>query len=376
MSYLKSILVRIALTGVLVLFSFSFFGAQLKAHDGPHVTVSTGDTLSTIAATHEIGVAELMKLNRLSDPNDIWIGQELALPKENEPREQSDTEVAAQPTEDFDSALILYKAESGETLVEVALKNQVGLALLAELNQISWNQRLYTNQPIRIPDQAQVSRSQFTSTGVVPLSRIHIVQTGEILTTIADRYGTTSRALSRANRLTNESLIIPGQKLKIPVDLPYETVDLPAPIEVDPTTFPTTTEKWIDVNLSTQVATAYVGTEPVKAFLVSTGKAKTPTVQGVFRIWATTPVQDMSGGSRAAGTDYYLEDVEHVQYFFEDYAFHAAYWHDNFGQPMSRGCVNMRPDDARWLFDWASPDVSNTSWTYLDQSGTLVWVHE
>jgi lipoprotein-anchoring transpeptidase ErfK/SrfK len=33
-------------------------------------------------------------------------------------------------------------------------------------------------------------------------------------------------------------------------------------------------------------------------------------------------------------------------------SFHGTYWHDNFGAPMSQGCVNMRIADARWLFRW------------------------
>ena len=37
------------------------------------------------------------------------------------------------------------------------------------------------------------------------------------------------------------------------------------------------------------------------------------------------------------------------------YAFHGAYWHQNYGAPMSRGCVNMRPEDSRWLFRWTNP---------------------
>ena len=57
----------------------------------------------------------------------------------------------------------------------------------------------------------------------------------------------------------------------------------------------------------------------------------TPTVTGTFRIWAKTPVQDMYGGNRAAGDYYFLEDVDSVQYFFEDYGFHGTYWHENFG---------------------------------------------
>lgn len=146
------------------------------------------------------------------------------------------------------------------------------------------------------------------------------------------------------------------------------------------THFPTTTEKWIDVDLSEQRVVAYEGLRPIRAFTVSTGLPGTPTVQGEFRIWIRTRIQDMSGGSRAAGNYYYLEDVEWVQYFYQEYAFHGTYWHDNFGRPMSRGCVNMRNEDAQWLFEWAAPnyDFAGPRWQKptLDNPGTLVVVHE
>jgi lipoprotein-anchoring transpeptidase ErfK/SrfK len=141
---------------------------------------------------------------------------------------------------------------------------------------------------------------------------------------------------------------------------------------------PPTTEKWIDVDLSTQTVTAYEGAVPVNHFIISSGLPGTPTVTGEFRIWAKTSIQDMYGGNRASGDYYYLEDVQWVQYFFEDYAFHAAYWHNNFGQPMSRGCINMRTEDAKWLFDWASPQSLYSGWLMSDVAnpGTLVIVHE
>jgi lipoprotein-anchoring transpeptidase ErfK/SrfK len=40
---------------------------------------------------------------------------------------------------------------------------------------------------------------------------------------------------------------------------------------------------------------------------------------------------------------------------FQGHAFHGTYWHDNFGVPMSSGCINMRPDEAKWLFRWCLP---------------------
>ena len=89
----------------------------------------------------------------------------------------------------------------------------------------------------------------------------------------------------------------------------------------------------------------------------------------------------MYGGNRAAGDYYYLEDVQWVQYFYEDYSFHSTYWHDNFGEPMSRGCVNMRTEDAKWLYDWVGPgdiEPDPNGW-YISRAqdqGTLVVVHE
>ena len=107
-------------------------------------------------------------------------------------------------------------------------------------------------------------------------------------------------------------------------------------------------ERWIDVNLSEQRVYAYEGDVVVNSFLVSTGVAETPTVTGEYQIYVKVRIQDMSGPG------YYLPDVPWVMYFYEEYGFHGTYWHNNFGTPMSRGCVNMRIEDAAWLYDWAS----------------------
>ena len=145
-------------------------------------------------------------------------------------------------------------------------------------------------------------------------------------------------------------------------------------------TWPTTTEKWIDVDLSEQRVVAYEWTTPRRAFTVSTGLPGTATRVGEFRIWVKTRIQDMDGGSIEDGTYYYLPDVEWVQYFDGEIGFHGTYWHDNFGHPMSRGCVNMTNADARWLFEWAGPDydVQGPAWQAPSDvnRGTLVVVHE
>lgn len=120
-------------------------------------------------------------------------------------------------------------------------------------------------------------------------------------------------------------------------------------------------ERWIDVDLSEQYLVALEGDTPVFETLVSTGLPNYPTVTGQFRIWLRYPSQTMDG--TRLGYDYYLEGVPYVQYFFEDYALHGTYWHNNFGNPMSHGCVNLSTPDAEWLYNFAD-------------YGTVVNVHE
>ena len=138
-------------------------------------------------------------------------------------------------------------------------------------------------------------------------------------------------------------------------------------------------DKWIRVDLSEQMLFAYESGVPTRAFIVSSGLPRTPTVTGEFRIRVKVRSQTMSGGDPALGNDYSLPNVEWVQYFYEDYGFHGTYWHNNFGNPMSHGCVNMTNADAEWLFDWAGPTwAGERVWQRPtdEDPGTLVIVHE
>ena len=105
--------------------------------------------------------------------------------------------------------------------------------------------------------------------------------------------------------------------------------------------------KWIDVNLSEQMVYAYEDDTVVNSFLVSTGLPGTPTVTGTFKVWIKLRYDDM------VGPGYNLPGVEYVMYFYEGYGLHGTYWHNNFGHPMSHGCVNMRNEYAGWLYNWA-----------------------
>jgi lipoprotein-anchoring transpeptidase ErfK/SrfK len=107
-------------------------------------------------------------------------------------------------------------------------------------------------------------------------------------------------------------------------------------------------ERWIDVNLSQQRVYAYEGDVIINSFIVSTGTARTPTVTGRFKIWIKLRSTTMSGPG------YHLTNVPYTMYFHKGYGLHGTYWHNNFGTPMSHGCVNLRTEDAAWLFNWAS----------------------
>ena len=116
-------------------------------------------------------------------------------------------------------------------------------------------------------------------------------------------------------------------------------------------------ERWIDVDLSSQRTYAYQGNELIKSFVVSTGTWRYPTVRGTYRIYVKYRSAPMSGPG------YYLPNVPFIMYFYRGYGLHGTYWHNNFGTPMSHGCINLTRDDSRWLYKFASV-------------GTIVNIHQ
>jgi lipoprotein-anchoring transpeptidase ErfK/SrfK len=106
--------------------------------------------------------------------------------------------------------------------------------------------------------------------------------------------------------------------------------------------------RWIDVDLSNQRVYAYEGDIVVNSFIVSTGTWLTPTVTGQYKVYVKIRSGSMSGPG------YYLPNVPYIMYFYKGYGLHGTYWHNNFGTPMSHGCVNFSIPDAEWIYDWAS----------------------
>jgi len=138
----------------------------------------------------------------------------------------------------------------------------------------------------------------------------------------------------------------------IPTLIPSSLPDLfPTPTQVPippdlPVAPPSAQEAgfWIEVDLSAQRLRAYQGDELINAFIISGGRKPTPTVTGKFRVYVKYRYANMKGPG------YFLENVPYVMYFYQSYGVHGTYWHDNFGTPMSHGCINLRTEDAAWLY--------------------------
>lgn len=143
-------------------------------------------------------------------------------------------------------------------------------------------------------------------------------------------------------------------------------------------------QKWIEVDLSDQLLTAWDGQEIYLQTPVSTGLPWWPTPTGEFRIWVKLRSTKMEGGE--GRYYYYLPNVPYVMYFENDqvparrgYGLHGAYWHNEFGTPRSHGCVNIAPDIAGLLYHWAGP-VMPEGKSYVKSSpenpGTRIVIHD
>lgn len=254
------------------------------------------------------------------------------------------------------SADSTYVVKPGENLFRIALKHGLTTQELAAYNGIVNPDRVYAGQVLRIPDKGTTStqtqpQAVLPATNATSSETTHLVKRGEILSRIALQYGVSSIAIAQANGISNPSLIYAGQTLVIPAGgtTTASTVPPPSPESAPPPV--TYGNRWIDVNLSTQRLTAYEGDRAVYSAPISSGRAPYYTVTGQFTIYLRYQSQDMNG--YRLGYDYYLANVPYVQYFYRDFALHGTYWHNNFGTPMSHGCVNLTTADAQWLYNWA-----------------------
>lgn len=118
--------------------------------------------------------------------------------------------------------------------------------------------------------------------------------------------------------------------------------------------------KHITVDISEQMLYAYDGDTLFMEEPISTGLEFTPTPRGTFTVFKKTPSRYMQGPIPDISDQYFdLPGVPWDLYFTHEGAvIHGAYWHDSFGKPWSKGCVNLPPQKAKELYHWADIGTS------------------
>ena len=172
-----------------------------------------------------------------------------------------------------------------------------------------------------------------------------MVRRGDTLAKISQRYGVTIAALRKTNNIRNVNRIFVGQRLQIPGRAKSSNSSQASKPATPKVAYG---KKWIEVDLSSQRLVAHQGDSVVLQTKVSTGLRNTPTPVGRYAVRTKVRRQTMTGPG------YSLPNVQWVMYFYRDYAIHGTYWHNRFGRPMSHGCVNVRNNQAKFLYNWAS----------------------
>lgn len=133
-------------------------------------------------------------------------------------------------------------------------------------------------------------------------------------------------------------------------------------------------EKSILIDLDTQTMVAFERKKEVYQGLICTGMLPGYTPNGEFEIFSKRPSRRMVS-DEGYQWPYDLPCVPWVSYFTQrGVAFHGVYWHSNWGHRMSNGCINMPPEEAKWLYRWTEPSVPFERNYYETLGGTKVKV--
>ncbi len=376
--------------------------------DAVHV-IQPGENLFRIALSYGLSTDELANANGITDPTRILAGQTLIIPgattpttqpapaaettiaeaeateqvgqggvevvivpngeaaavEQTEPQTITDAEPEAAPqvTEaeaatPVETRPVYHTIQRGENLRNIAQQYNTTEDDLITLNSITNPNRILAGQQLLIrnevidPEPVVVE----TAPAVAPATTddiapeepaevvTHTVQQGEYLSSIARQHGVTNDMIIGANSLGNPDQLFAGQQLIIPAGMTAEE----AATRVYPKPDAVIGEgREIVIDLSNSRVYAFENGILMYEAVSSNGLPATPTVQGNFTVRTKVRSQTMSGPG------YWLPNVEWVLYFYQGYALHGAYWHENWGQPMSHGCVNLQNVDAKWFFDFA-----------------------
>jgi hypothetical protein len=165
----------------------------------------------------------------------------------------------------------------------------------------------------------------------------------------------------------HESFHVPASDLRLVPDDELTLLSADVPEE----------RKRIHVDTGTQSVTAFEDDQAVLVARCSSGGKGTRTPLGEFQTFHKGPTIHMTNdGEAGAGRGYDLPGVPWVSFFTgTGVSFHGTYWHNDYGQPRSHGCVNLLPADAKFLYRWSRPEVPpDTQYLYKPGEGTHVQI--
>jgi len=161
---------------------------------GANYTVKSGDTLGAIARNHNTTINELVRMNNISNPNLIHVGQTLKV---------AETQTT-------------YTVKRGDTLAIIAKAHNSTVTQLTSLNNITNSNLIFIGQVLKIPETGQQPQApQQPQPPTTPTQITYTVKPGDQLGLIAYQYNTTVSEIMRLNHLTNPDMIFAGQNLVV-----------------------------------------------------------------------------------------------------------------------------------------------------------------
>jgi len=188
-------------------------GAPTPTPEPYRYTVEAGDSLGTIAQQFGVSGVSIMEANELQDPNSVYVGQSLVIPNYAAPNSPAagEEQAATDSTgnEQTSEQEVSHIVQPGETLYGIAQKYGVDANVVAEANNIANRNQLRVGQKISIPGIT-------TREAAAALGRVHVIQSGESLSAIAQQYGVSAEEIIAFNNISNPDAIYVGQELIIP----------------------------------------------------------------------------------------------------------------------------------------------------------------
>jgi LysM repeat protein len=354
-----SILVRLY-AGLVALVVCLFVVTTAHAQAQTHV-VQPGENLFRIGLRYGITVDQLMRANGLTSIY-IYAGQTLVIPGGDTPA-PAPAPAPEQPQPAPQAVApngepVYHIVQRGETLFTIGLRYNLPWTKIALANKI-FGDRVFAGARLLIPTTASTA-PQPAPTEAAPAPNpepaaapvvndgniVHTVQRGDTLFTIGLKYNVQWTSILALNNLATE-YIFAGQRLKIPAPGQVVPAANVAPVGGQG---PVSgySGKYFLIDLSEQRLYAFEGQTLVRSTLISSGRWPTPTVLGTYQVYARYEA------TRMVGPGYDLPNVPYTMYFYKGYGLHGTYWHNNFGTPMSHGCVNMPTPEAQWAFNWST----------------------